>query len=160
MAHAHAADALDDGRAPRRARTCADRLVDLAAPLGHAAGAQPHADLAASRRPAERAAADAPRRWRLLPLGNPRALRRTMPDSDVAVSDLVDLDHRGQRAAAQAGHLLDRETAFGVGVVAVGQSPDAARRASWTSSEPLTWQAVPWQTLMMCRPTGRWRNWV
>ena len=37
---------------------------------------------------------------------------------DVSVGDAVDLDHRGQRAAAQAGDLFDRKQPPGVGIFA------------------------------------------
>ena len=39
----------------------------------------------------------------------------------MAVGDLVDLDHRCQRAAAQAGDFLDGEQPVGVGVFTVGK---------------------------------------
>ncbi len=160
VAHAHAADALDHGRRAGLGQRLADRLVDLAAALGHAAGAQADADLAQRRRPAAAGAAAAPA-WpsrccsRKSSSTSPTVLRR-----ELAVGHAVDLDHRGQRAAAQAGDLLDGEQARRRRCPRRRRSSGAARRASWTSSEPFTWQAVPWQTLMMCSPTGRWRNCV
>ena len=41
---------------------------------------------------------------------------------EVAVGHVVDLDHRGQRAAAEAGDLLDREQALGIGIAAAGDA--------------------------------------
>ena len=76
-----------------------------------------------------------------------------------AVGHVVDLEHGGQRAAAEAGDLLHGEQPVAVRVLPVGR-PRRRSRASCTSGEPLTWQAVPWQTLTTWRPTGRWRNWV
>ena len=96
----------------------------LAAPLGHAAGAQADADLARPGPPAGRrgllgaaAAAGWPCWLRKSSITSGTRLRR-----EPAVGDAVDLDHRGQRAAAQAGDLLDREQALGVGVVALGDA--------------------------------------
>ena len=121
VANAHAADALHGRASPRLGEDRTDRVVDLIAPLGLAAGAEPHANFAARLR-----------RRR----SGPRPIRRAVGEltleirehvandtgRHVAVRDVVDLDHRGQGATAQAGHLLQREPAFAIRVVAVEQS--------------------------------------
>ena len=100
------------------------------------------------RRRSERPAAAAGLAAPSLPvLRKSSSTSRTCRGREPAVGHAVDLHHRRQRAAAQAGDLLDGEQAVGVGVLAVGDVRAAAASASWTSPAPLTWQAVPWQTL-------------
>ena len=148
---------LTHGRGAGFGQHVLDGVVDLAAALGDAAGAEADADLA---RPPRRRRTAGRRRcggaravWRLEEIVDRLGdhLRR-----EAAVGRLVDLHHRGQRAAAEAGDLLDREQAVGVGVLAVVPSRRCWASASWIRSAPFTWQAVPWQTLdhVAARPAG------
>ena len=85
------------------------RLVDLAAALGHAAGAQADADLAHRRRAGGRRVRPAAGAVPLLLLQEiVEHVARPCVRREPAVGHAVDLDHRGQRAAAQAGDLLRR----------------------------------------------------
>ena len=108
MAHAHAADPLDHRRAALRP-ACGGSFVDLSASQGHAARA--HADADLGHRAVGRPPPSAGRPW-----GPAQKIVDHLGDAvrgETAVGDAVDLDHRGQRAAAEAGHLLDREQPFG-----------------------------------------------
>ena len=111
---------LTTAAAPRRGQGPADGLVDLPAAQGHAARPQADADLA------HRAVVCCRRQ-----IGGPAfaVLREKGLDHlagavrvEVAVGHIVDLDHRGQRAAAQAGDLLDREQPLGIGIVAAADA--------------------------------------
>ena len=136
--------------------------IDLAAHLGAAAG-----DAAGARRPMRICALTAGMQAAGGPCGGPdcgrRALRleevvdqrcRHDAGGQVAVGDAVDLHHRRQRAAAEAGDPLEGEPAVAVGVLAVVEPQVPAAGPRGPGRAPLTWQAVPWQTLMMCCPTG------
>jgi len=128
MAHAHAADAFDRCARARFRHGFGQGLLDVPAAPGNAAGAQADADLAfgtALRRPGP---------GRSLPPGGAPFLpfQEVLDDPvrlvglDVPVGDLVDLHNRGERAAAQAGDLLEREQLAGVGVFFIGDVQKAS----------------------------------
>ena len=120
MAHPHAADALDHGRRAAFGQHLLDPLVDLPAALRHAARAQPDANFAqfAAGRDDFRCLAN---RAVLLMFEEIVQHFADHRGSQMAVGDAVDLNDRGQRAAAQAGDLFEREKPLGIGVFAVAQ---------------------------------------
>ncbi len=120
MAHPHAADLFHHRRGPRGGQGAADGIMDFPAALGHAARTQADADLA---------------HWAIMHGrrqigGTARGIVREKGLDhfagtvrvEIAVGHMVDLDDRGQRAAAKASHLLDREQPLGIGIVATADA--------------------------------------
>ena len=147
VAHAHAADRFHHRDRARFARRLFQRRAHFLAAARHAAGADADTNL---RQPLR-----APGAMRPLPRHQPalfqfqkiaqgvrHAIRRQM-----AVGDPVNLQRRRQRTAAQAGDLLHGEYALRVGI-RLPADRQCRQMASCTNSEPFTWQAVPWQTLI------------
>ena len=68
----------------------------------------------------------------------------------------IDLEHRRQGAASQAGYLLQVKTPIGGGLA--GNDPNLSFKMSRNTGPPCTWQAVPRQTLIEFLPGGVNRN--
>ena len=124
MAHPHAADLLHHRRGPAGGQGAADGLMDLPAAQGHAARTQADADLAHGAVVHGRSQIGGPALAVVREKGLDHFARTVRVE--VAVGHVVDLDHRGQRAAAQAGDLLDREQSLGIGIAAAGRCRGAA----------------------------------
>ena len=85
-------------------------------------------------------------------------LRRLSPTPTWTWNNWI-LDSKKSLSAALDLHIHDTDYILNIcgKPKAVSSSPVSLkwrRIASWTWSAPLTWQAVPTQTLMMCSPTG------
>ena len=121
MAHAHASDPFYRSGSPGRVERLGHGLMDLAATLGNAAGAEPDANFA-----------DRIGRLGGLGFSRGRAVGRLFQEivqhaadhrgSQPAVGHLVDLNDRRQGAASQAGDFFDGKQPLGVGVAAVADS--------------------------------------
>ena len=120
VAHADAADPFHHGRRAAFGQRVFDRAMDLAASLGDAARAEPDADFAHVAAEDDRPRRAVRPRRSFCCCRKSSSTSPTIVGREPAVGDAVDLHDRGQRAAAEAGHLLDREQPVGVGVVAVG----------------------------------------
>ena len=120
MAHPHAADLLHHRRGPGGGQGAADGLMDFPAALGHAARTQADADLAHRAVMHGRGQIGRP----ALAVVREKGLDHFAGAVrvEVAVGHVVDLDDRGQRAAAEAGDLLDREQSLGIGIVAAADA--------------------------------------
>ncbi len=80
------------------------------------------------------------------------------PVGGLRAVNVVSATHdRGQRAAADAEDLLDGVLSGRVRIVLAGDVEIVSQHVV-DPLTPLTWQAVPLQTLIRFRPTGRCRN--
>ena len=120
VAHADAAHAFGAGRRPAVSQDAIQSIAHLAAALGDAAGAESDADFAleVSRHPP--GAGRFGRRAVLVVQEVPDHIM-DHAGRQSAIRQIVDLNHRGQRTAAQARNGLQGEHAPRIRILAVGQ---------------------------------------
>ncbi len=146
VAHAVAADGLDDAVRAGLARRLDERGAHGLAAAGNAAGAEPDADLdgggahagSASRATPSSASARGGRRQ---PAGR--------------VSSTISTGARLQQPRHATSSSVNRRAGS---VSAPSGMPQVAAQLSVIWRAPATWQAVPWQTRTTCSPTGDRRN--
>ncbi len=127
VAHAYATDAFDADLGAVAAQGGAEGLVDAAAAVGYAAGAQADADFAGPGAPGGRVRRG--RRWRPA-VGRRRGMQDRLEHGvaeQMAVRGAVNLQDGCERAAAHAGDRFERVLAVRVGVGVRGDSEAAAQ---------------------------------
>src|SRR5208283_1544224 len=116
MAHPNAADLLDYSRCSARGQRAADRVMDLPTAQGKAARAHADTDLTygSVMRLHDKV------RWAAFGVKREKCINHLTRAVrvEIAVGDVVYLDHRRKRTTTQARDLLDREQSLGIRIVA------------------------------------------